>query len=116
MTYVIDKALCINCGYCRRVCPTETIHYFDTDDFMHTIYAEECIDCNACVPVCPGRLHRATTRRTCSAGEALEQALAKAREWARKRNQDDLLKELAPRAKFRPSVMPEKARRGSRKD
>ena len=49
-------------------------------------------------------------------GEALEQALEKARTWARKRNQDELLKELAPRAKFRPSVMPAKARRGSNKD
>lgn len=115
MTYVIDKALCINCGYCRRVCPTETIHYFDTDDFMHTIYAEECIDCNACVPVCPVDCI-SYDETSVLAGEALEQALAKAREWARKRNQDDLLKELAPRAKFRPSVMPEKARRGSRKD
>lgn len=101
MTYVIDAARCINCGYCRRVCPTETIHYFDTDDFQHAIWPEACIDCNACAPVCPVDCisHDAANALE---GEALEGALAKAREWARKRNRDELLRELAPRARFRP--------------
>lgn len=107
MTYVIDAGLCINCGYCRRVCPTDTIHYFDTEDFQHTIYREECIDCNACVPVCPVDCI-AFDPTDVLVDDALEAALEKARAWARKRNQDELLKELAPRAKFRASVMPEK--------
>lgn len=97
MTYVIDAARCINCGYCRRVCPTETIHYFDTDDFQHAIWPEACIDCNACAPVCPVDCitHDAANALE---GEALEAALAK----ARARNRDELLRELAPRARFRP--------------
>ena len=101
MTYVIDAARCINCGYCRRVCPTETIHYFDTDDFQHAIWPEACIDCNACAPVCPVDCitHDAANALE---GETLEAALAKAREWARARNRDELLRELAPRARFRP--------------
>ena len=114
MTYVIEAARCINCGYCRRVCPTETIHYFDTEDFQHTIYAGACIDCNACVPVCPVDCIDYDPTNVLE-GEALETALAKARECARKRNQDELLKELAPRAKFRPSVMPPRAARGARR-
>ena len=107
---MIDAAKCINCGYCRRVCPTETIHYFDTPDYQHTIYPEECIDCNACVAVCPPDCISYDPTNVLE-GEALERALEKAREWARKRNQDDLLKELAPRAKFRRPQMPDKAKR-----
>ena len=102
MTYVIDAARCINCGYCRRVCPTETIHYFDTDDFQHAIWPEGCIDCNACAPVCPVDCIAYDAENVLE-GEALEGALAKAREWARARNRDELLKELAPRARFRPA-------------
>lgn len=102
MTYVIDAARCINCGYCRRVCPTETIHYFDTDDFQHAIWPEACIDCNACAPVCPVDCIAYDAEQVLE-GDELEAALAKAREWARARNRDELLKELAPRARFRPS-------------
>jgi formate hydrogenlyase subunit 6/NADH:ubiquinone oxidoreductase subunit I len=49
----IDLTGCINCGWCRRVCPTETIKYFATKHRTHVVDADGCIDCGICVPVCP---------------------------------------------------------------
>jgi ferredoxin len=49
----IDLAGCINCGWCRRVCPTETIKYFSTGHRTHVVERDGCIDCGICPPVCP---------------------------------------------------------------
>lgn len=49
----IDLSKCINCGWCRRVCPTETIKYFATGHRTHIVEPDGCIDCGICVPVCP---------------------------------------------------------------
>ena len=49
----IDLAACINCGWCRRVCPTETIKYFSTGHRTHIVEPDGCIDCGICTPVCP---------------------------------------------------------------
>jgi formate hydrogenlyase subunit 6/NADH:ubiquinone oxidoreductase subunit I len=49
----IDLARCINCGWCRRVCPTETIKYFSTGHRTHIVEFDGCIDCGICAPVCP---------------------------------------------------------------
>lgn len=49
----IDLSKCINCGWCRRVCPTEAIKYFSTGHRTHVVNADECIDCGICPPVCP---------------------------------------------------------------
>ncbi len=49
----IDLTACINCGWCRRVCPTETIKYFSTGHRTHVVEPDGCIDCGICVPVCP---------------------------------------------------------------
>ncbi len=49
----IDLSRCINCGWCRRVCPTETIKYFATKHRTHVVDPDGCIDCGICVPVCP---------------------------------------------------------------
>lgn len=49
----IDLAGCINCGWCRRVCPTETIKYFSTGHRTHVVDADGCIDCGICPPICP---------------------------------------------------------------
>ena len=49
----IDLAACINCGWCRRVCPTETIKYFATGHRTHVVDPDGCIDCGICMPVCP---------------------------------------------------------------
>jgi electron transport complex protein RnfB len=49
----IDLAKCINCGWCRRVCPTETIKYFSTGHRTHIVEPDGCIDCGICIPICP---------------------------------------------------------------
>ncbi|HZP57263.1 MAG TPA: 4Fe-4S binding protein [Dehalococcoidia bacterium] len=49
----IDLKRCINCGWCRRVCPTETIKYFSTGHRTHVVDRDGCIDCGICVKVCP---------------------------------------------------------------
>jgi formate hydrogenlyase subunit 6/NADH:ubiquinone oxidoreductase subunit I len=49
----IDLHRCINCGWCRRVCPTETIRYFTTGHRTHVVDPDGCIDCGICPPVCP---------------------------------------------------------------
>ena len=49
----IDLAKCINCSWCRRVCPTETIKYFSTRHRTHVVERDGCIDCGICVRVCP---------------------------------------------------------------
>ena len=49
----IDLVQCINCGWCRRVCPTETIKYFATGHRTHIVEADGCIDCGICMPICP---------------------------------------------------------------
>lgn len=53
MAYTIDLAPCINCGLCRRACPTECIHYFTTGHRTHVIDPASCIDCGICARVCP---------------------------------------------------------------
>jgi ferredoxin len=49
----IDLAACINCGWCRRVCPTEAIKYFSTGHRTHVVQADDCIDCGICPRICP---------------------------------------------------------------
>lgn len=49
----IELDPCINCGLCRRACPTETIHFFTTGKRTHVIEPAGCIDCDLCVQVCP---------------------------------------------------------------
>ena len=49
----IDLQACINCGWCRRICPTETIVYFKTRHRTHIVEPDGCIDCGMCGDVCP---------------------------------------------------------------
>lgn len=49
----IDLEACINCGWCRRVCPTETIKYFATKRRTHVVEPDGCINCGICPPICP---------------------------------------------------------------
>ncbi len=49
----IDLHKCINCSWCRRTCPTETIKYFATGRRTHVVEPDGCIDCGICVQVCP---------------------------------------------------------------
>jgi NAD-dependent dihydropyrimidine dehydrogenase PreA subunit len=53
MAYVIDLSACINCGLCRKVCPTGCIHYYRTGRRTHVVEAAFCIDCDLCAKVCP---------------------------------------------------------------
>lgn len=53
MAYTIDLAACINCGLCRRTCPTDTIRYFTTGHRTHVIQPQGCIDCDLCAQACP---------------------------------------------------------------
>jgi len=53
MTFKIELEGCINCGWCRRACPTDTIHFFLTQHRTHVIDPTGCIDCAICARVCP---------------------------------------------------------------
>jgi ferredoxin len=53
VAYAIDLGPCINCGLCRRACPTECIHFFTTGRRTHVIDPAYCIDCGLCAKVCP---------------------------------------------------------------
>lgn len=77
----ISLAECINCGWCRRVCPTETIKYFTTGHRTHIVEPDGCIDCGICVPVCPVKCIRPVPEYTV-APEKLAAAKANARAFA----------------------------------
>jgi formate hydrogenlyase subunit 6/NADH:ubiquinone oxidoreductase subunit I len=77
----IDLAECINCGWCRRVCPTETIKYFSTGHRTHVVQPDGCIDCGICPPVCPVDCIRPVPDYVVSP-EKLDAAKAKARTYA----------------------------------
>lgn len=86
----IDLHACINCGWCRRICPTETIVYFKTRHRTHVVEADGCIDCGMCVDVCPVNCIHPVADYTPPA-EALAAAKEKARAFAaiqRKMKQD----------------------------
>ncbi len=76
---------CINCGLCRKACPTETIHFFTTGKRTHVVEPAGCIDCDICVPICPEKcivpdesyVHDAVV---------LDAAKARARDWAKRQN------------------------------
>lgn len=77
----IELAGCINCGWCRRVCPTETIKYFATGHRTHIVDPDGCIDCGICAPVCPVDVIRPVPEYTV-APQKLAAAKAKAKSFA----------------------------------
>ena len=48
-----DEELCINCGLCTSVCPTEALSM--TKEDMLEFDREKCVACQMCVTVCPMR-------------------------------------------------------------
>lgn len=48
-----DEDLCINCGLCTSVCPTDALSI--TDDDMLEFDREKCVACQMCVTACPMR-------------------------------------------------------------
>lgn len=91
----IDLAECINCGWCRRACPTETILYFTTGHRTHIVEADGCIDCGICVKVCPvDCIH--PVEYTPPAAK-LEEARQKARDFAARQRRMKLDREAVAR-------------------
>lgn len=76
---------CINCGLCRKACPTETIHFFTTGRRTHVVEPAGCIDCDICVPICP---EKCIVRDETYVHEpaVLEAAKGRARDWAKRQN------------------------------
>jgi Pyruvate/2-oxoacid:ferredoxin oxidoreductase delta subunit len=89
LAYVIDLKACINCGLCRKNCPTECISYFRTGHRTHVIAAEGCIDCDICAQLCPVDCITIDSAYAPDP-EALEAAKERARQWARRRRHDQL--------------------------
>ncbi|MDJ0616351.1 MAG: NIL domain-containing protein [Calothrix sp. MO_192.B10] len=49
---VIDEEVCVHCGLCTGVCPTQalTLH---PETFKLTFTQSRCIVCEQCIPTCP---------------------------------------------------------------
>ena len=51
MPVTVNKDLCLGCGACTGVCPTESLKI--EDDGKCGCNQDTCIDCCACVATCP---------------------------------------------------------------
>ncbi|MEX2237587.1 MAG: 4Fe-4S dicluster-binding protein [Dehalococcoidia bacterium] len=89
MAFKIELAPCINCGWCRRSCPTTCIEYFATGRRTHVITPRDCIDCGICANVCPVDCIHPDPTYSHEPIE-LEAAREKARGWAKNRRQRKL--------------------------
>ncbi|MCS7131658.1 MAG: NADH-quinone oxidoreductase subunit I [Hadesarchaea archaeon] len=49
---VVDKEMCISCGLCAKVCPTDAIT-LDEKTGKPRIWLARCIFCGRCAEVCP---------------------------------------------------------------
>lgn len=49
---MIDEAVCVHCGLCTGVCPTEALR-LDPQSFKLTFTRSRCIVCEQCIPTCP---------------------------------------------------------------
>ncbi len=49
---LIDDDLCVHCGLCTGVCPTEALT-LDPQSFRLTFERSRCIVCEQCIPTCP---------------------------------------------------------------
>jgi NAD-dependent dihydropyrimidine dehydrogenase PreA subunit len=47
----IDRLLCIDCGLCEYVCPTDVLRF--TDGKVHIVYPDDCCNCMECIFICP---------------------------------------------------------------
>ncbi len=53
---VRKENLCVSCGICKGVCPTQAIHYEKQDGlYVPAINEEKCTNCGLCQAVCPGK-------------------------------------------------------------
>jgi L-aspartate semialdehyde sulfurtransferase ferredoxin len=49
---VIDEEICVDCGLCTGVCPTEALT-LDSQSYKLSFHRSRCIVCEQCIPVCP---------------------------------------------------------------
>jgi L-aspartate semialdehyde sulfurtransferase ferredoxin len=49
---VIDEDICVDCGLCTGVCPTEALT-LDSQSYRLNFHRSRCIVCEQCIPVCP---------------------------------------------------------------
>lgn len=49
---LIDEDVCVDCGLCTGVCPTEALG-LDPQTFQLTFNRSRCIVCEQCIPTCP---------------------------------------------------------------
>lgn len=49
---VIDEDVCVDCGLCTGVCPTEALT-LNPETYKLTFMRSRCIVCEQCIPTCP---------------------------------------------------------------
>lgn len=49
---VIDEELCVDCGLCTGVCPTEALN-LAPETFRLNFTRSRCVVCEQCIPTCP---------------------------------------------------------------
>lgn len=49
---VVDRDICVDCGLCTGVCPTEALT-LDPQTFELMFTRSRCIVCEQCIPTCP---------------------------------------------------------------
>ena len=48
----VDRDLCVDCGLCTGVCPTEALR-LNPQSFQLEYLRNKCIMCEQCIPTCP---------------------------------------------------------------
>ncbi|MBD3214758.1 MAG: 4Fe-4S dicluster domain-containing protein [Candidatus Lokiarchaeota archaeon] len=48
---LVDEDLCINCGACVSLCPTDALHFEDDESVQFE--EDKCIGCLICIDSCP---------------------------------------------------------------
>lgn len=49
---LIDEEVCVHCGLCTGVCPTEALS-LHSESFQLVFTRSRCIVCEQCIPTCP---------------------------------------------------------------
>ncbi|TVQ58868.1 MAG: 4Fe-4S dicluster domain-containing protein [Spirulina sp. DLM2.Bin59] len=49
---VIDENICVDCGLCTGVCPTEALN-LHPQTFQLQFMRSRCVVCEQCIPTCP---------------------------------------------------------------
>lgn len=50
---IINYGLCIGCGECYKVCPSDIFNFDEETKLVTVAYPEECWYCGACIYDCP---------------------------------------------------------------